>query len=467
MVVGAAGTGKSLLLQLLAEQFGAEFHVALLAGTGVGTRRSLLQNILFELNLPYRGLDEGELRLSLTDYLRPSRECPNGLLLLVDEAHTLPLRLLEEIRSLTNLVHDGVPRIRLVLAGSPLLEERFTSPKLASFSQRLAVRTYLHAFNAAETAEYVRHELGRCGQQGDGPFTADALRAVHVATDGIPRLVNQVCDHALVLAAAKKRSAIDAAIVQEAWAELQQLPAPWNEPIKATSANATSAIEFGALDDSLAVEFIAAEESDACDAAACNAAQLLIVDAERELSPSETYQVPSAAELFGDNFVEEEIIVDRFAILDPQVLADRPQVVTAVGQAFAREVPPVASESAKPKIKLADLPMAEEIAAPTKAKKGAKAGPLASQVAAARSRQSNESHTAEALAPTEEMPTIFDPALDPVYPEQDVVTADDLPTAKIVLIDPPQTSPPAPHTKEAGTGLRFRDLFSSLRRGKE
>lgn len=471
MVVGAAGTGKSLLLQLLAEQFEAEFHVALLASTGVGTRRSLLQNILFELNLPYRGLDEGELRLSLTDYLQPSRECPNGMLLLVDEAHTLPLRLLEEIRLLTNLVRDGVPRIRLVLAGSPQLEERFTSPKLASFSQRLAVRNYLHAFNASETAEYVRHELARCGLKGAGPFTADALRAVQVATDGIPRLVNQVCDHALVWAAAKKRNVIDAAVVQEAWAELQQLPAPWNDPIHLPSTSATSSIEFGALDDTSAVEFVAEEDSEDREFESDDVVSSLIVDAssEKACSPKlqQAYQVPSAAELFGDEFTEEEIIVDRFAVLDPQVLADRPQVVTAIGQAFARDVSPVIEEQVQPTIKLADLPMAEETVVPSKAKKATKAGPLALQVASVRSQQNNASHEANALAPAEEIPTIFDPALDPVYPEQDVVTPDDLRTAKRVLIDPPQTNPPAAHTREAGTGLRFRDLISSLRRGNK
>jgi type II secretory pathway predicted ATPase ExeA len=470
LVVGAAGTGKSLLLQLLAEQFESEFHVALLASTGVGTRRSLLQNILFELNLPYRGLDEGELRLSLTDYVQPSRECPNGMLLLIDETHTLPLRLLEEIRLLTNLVRDGVPRIRLVLAGSPLLEERFTSPKLASFSQRLAVRTYLHAFNAAETANYVRHELARCGSKDDGLFSSDALRAVHVATDGIPRLVNQVCDHALVLAASKKRRVIDGAVIQEAWAELQQLPAPWNEPTSAATANATSSIEFGALEEATSVEFGSDDECEELEVA--EAGEITLSSDLRPEPP-----VPSAAELFGNDFTEEEVIIDRFAAIDPQVLADRPQVATAVGQAFAREVQPIVEEPTQPAIKLANLPPSEEVIPSSKAKKAVKSGPLALQVAAARNRQSNESHKVEALAPVEELPTIFDPALDPVYPEQDAEwnvrseVADEAarPTAteaKIVLIDEAHADPPASHAKGPGSGLRFRDLLSSLRRGK-
>src|SRR5208283_5537905 len=98
LVIGPSGTGKSLLCQVVAEQFQKTFHVALLASTHLDSRRSLLQAILYELNRPYRGMDEGELRLSLVDYITLSDECDRGIVLLVDEAHHLPLRLLDEIR---------------------------------------------------------------------------------------------------------------------------------------------------------------------------------------------------------------------------------------------------------------------------------------------------------------------------------------------------------------------------------
>src|SRR5262245_15774295 len=143
LVVGPAGTGKSLLCQILAEQFRGRFQVAHLAGARLCTRRALLQNILFELKLPYREMDEGELRLSLVDHLEPRSGGPEGLLLLVDEAHTLPLRLIEEVRLLTNVVRDGQSRVRLFLAGGMALEERLASPKLESFHQRIAARCYL------------------------------------------------------------------------------------------------------------------------------------------------------------------------------------------------------------------------------------------------------------------------------------------------------------------------------------
>ena len=93
LVIGPAGTGKSLLCQILAQHFRGRFQVAHLAGARLGTRRALLQNILFELKLPYRDMDEGELRLSLVDHLEPRSGGPEGLLLLVDE---LLLKLLFE-----------------------------------------------------------------------------------------------------------------------------------------------------------------------------------------------------------------------------------------------------------------------------------------------------------------------------------------------------------------------------------
>ena len=156
MVVGPSGTGKTLLCRMLAEHFKERFKVAMLCSGRLSTRRALLQAIHYELGQPYRGMDEGELRLALVDYLTLGEDCPTGMVLLVDEAHTLPYRLFEEIRMITNLVCNGQPRVRLVLAGGPLLEERLASPKLESFSQRLVARCYLEPLSRTETQKYAK-----------------------------------------------------------------------------------------------------------------------------------------------------------------------------------------------------------------------------------------------------------------------------------------------------------------------
>lgn len=250
LLIGPAGTGKSLVCQLLAEQFRHTFAVALLANTKLCTRRALLQSILFELDLPYRDLDEGELRLSLIDFLEPSGRSRQGLLLVIDEAHTLPWRLIEEVRMITNLVRNGQPRIRLVLAGGPQLEERFASPKLDSFNQRIAARCYLQSFSREETYAYVRSQIAAVGGVPAQVFSESALRAIFAATDGIPRLINQVCDYAMLLTSVAGKPTVENNAVEEAWADLQQLPAPWQtSTAQLPLPTPSSILEFGTLDE--------------------------------------------------------------------------------------------------------------------------------------------------------------------------------------------------------------------------
>ena len=309
LIVGPSGTGKSLLCQVLAEHFQKSFQVALLASTHLDTRRSLLQAILYELNRPWRGMDEGELRLSLVDYITLNDDCGGGILLLVDEAHRLSLRLLDEIRTLTNLTRAMQPAVRLVLAGNHVLEERFASPKLESFGQRISARCYLEAFQRDETQAYIWARIMVSGGRGNEIFPAEACRMVHKATGGVPRLINQVCDHVLLLAygagpgntGCPRR--IEPAHVEAAWADLQQLPTPWNAP--ATAPSGESVIEFGGLDDdpsempSIAGKISAAEQDDG-SADAAEKTVPPIVPAEPPLDPETSRRLRHVHRLLGD-----------------------------------------------------------------------------------------------------------------------------------------------------------------------
>jgi type II secretory pathway predicted ATPase ExeA len=249
LVIGPSGTGKTLLCLLLAEQFRRSFQVAMLSSGRLSSRRALFQAILYELGRPYRGMDEGELRLAVIDHLMAGEGNSHGMVLLVDEAHTLPLRLLDEIRLLTNLARSDQPLVRLVMAGGPTLEERFASPKLDSFSQRLAARCYLEALNRTDTKDYIQSQINAAGGRGDWIFPEPTCQSTFQATGGVPRLINQVCDHALLLAYVAGRKTIEPANIEEAWADLQQLPTPWTEATKSDQAGASGVIEFGSLDD--------------------------------------------------------------------------------------------------------------------------------------------------------------------------------------------------------------------------
>ena len=117
LVVGAPGTGKSLLLAKVADSVREDFDVALLSGARICTRRALWQSILAEIGEPYRGIDEAELRISIVERIRGLAATGSGLVILVDEGHTLPTRLLEELRQLTN-IPTPMPAVHIVLGGT-------------------------------------------------------------------------------------------------------------------------------------------------------------------------------------------------------------------------------------------------------------------------------------------------------------------------------------------------------------
>ncbi|MFM2093583.1 MAG: hypothetical protein RIS70_707 [Planctomycetota bacterium] len=245
LLIGPAGTGKSLICDLLAEHFRQRYQVALLGSIHATNRRELLQAILFALHRPYKELSEGELQLSLIEHLQSSKQ---GLILIVDEAHLLGLKLLEELRVLSNLVDQGQPRVRLILSGNMSLEEKFAHPKLESFHQRVAARCYLQPLTYAETLDYVAQQIRVVGGDADTIVDESALQAIYQASGGVPRLINQVCDYALLLASLAGKTSLSAASIEEAWSELQQLPGPWQTSPSPAEAS-QMVIEFGSLDN--------------------------------------------------------------------------------------------------------------------------------------------------------------------------------------------------------------------------
>jgi hypothetical protein len=232
------------------------------------------------------------------------------------------------------------------MAGLPSLEEKLTSPELQSFSQRLSARCYLTALSRTETSQYIRAQLAASQADPDQIFATAALESVFTATDGVPRLVNQLCDRALTFANLHQLDRIDGEVIQAAWADLQQLPSAWQPPRPVTtnsrsqtsSSTASSVVEFGSLEDrpaprrtpatkpivSLHDELTELDEESSPAAPPTLAAPKLAVPAAPPVPQQPVVvrrprvfsgRVPEAVDPFADRFEEEELVLDSFATL--------------------------------------------------------------------------------------------------------------------------------------------------------
>lgn len=235
ILAAAAGTGKTLLCRKLVVDLRDRYATVFLANSNFPTRRSLLQSILYELGQPYMRMPEQELRLELKTAATKVRPSKQAVLLVVDEAHLLNHKLLEELRTAACLDLDGRPLFHVVLSGQLPLEETLISPGLEALNQRVGCQVMLESLTREESAAYVAHRLRWAGGNVGDVFEPAALQMICHAADGLPRCLNQLSDHALLLAYVESERPVSEATVREALEDLKQLPLHWNEPTAAVS----------------------------------------------------------------------------------------------------------------------------------------------------------------------------------------------------------------------------------------
>ena len=249
LVVGPSGCSKSTLLSLLEKEFAGSLSTVNLNCATIDSRHELIQCLLFEMGLPFQSDNVGDLRLKLIDHLKSPEQCPEGLLLLVDEAHNLPLEVLEELRMITNMVCGSRHQIRLVVAGTRPLEEKLAHPQLESFAQRIGARCYLQPMSRTETMFFVLAQIQMSGRDGRDIFQPSALEKIFDITDGVPRLVTHLADHSLKMAAQQKLFTVESRLVNNAWHDLQQLPTTAEFQNFTADSTSGNIIEIGSLDE--------------------------------------------------------------------------------------------------------------------------------------------------------------------------------------------------------------------------
>jgi general secretion pathway protein A len=219
-LVGEVGTGKTTLLRALLEGLDVSVRTVLITHTTID-REELLRMILNDLEMPCDSLNRVQMIQSLHDLVLltfQSRLPPP--LIIVDEAQNLADDVLEEIRLLTNLEMGDTKLVQVILAGQPELERKLEKSNLRQLGQRVAVRARLQPLGPDETAAYVRHRLRVAGAQDVDLFSSTALATVWRRTAGLPRLINILCEQALVNAFGANKKRVDESLVDEAVRDL-------------------------------------------------------------------------------------------------------------------------------------------------------------------------------------------------------------------------------------------------------
>lgn len=224
-LTGEVGTGKTTICRAFLDQLPDHVDVALVLNPSL-TAPELLQVLCDELRIevPPGCTSTKELVDRLNDYLLDAHARGRRTVVIVDEAQNLRPDVLEQIRLLTNLETETHKLLQIFLIGQPELRQVLSQKGLRQVAQRITARYHLVPLARNEAADYIRHRLSVAGC-ARALFTAGALRLVYRYTGGIPRLINNLCDRALLGAYATDRNRVDARIVRHAMRELRGEPA--------------------------------------------------------------------------------------------------------------------------------------------------------------------------------------------------------------------------------------------------
>lgn len=225
-LTGEVGTGKTTVCRAFLDQLPEHVDVALLLNPPE-TPRELLLAVISELRIPLR-TPEAPLKV-LVDRLNAALLAGHAkgrrTVVIIDEAQNIRPEVLEQVRLLTNLETRTAKLLQLFLIGQPELREQLTRPSLRQVAQRITARYHLEPLSRSETEDYIRHRLTVAGCR-EGLFTAGAMKQVYHESEGIPRVINILCDRALLGAFAVDKGQVDGAMVRYAarqWRGAQRL----------------------------------------------------------------------------------------------------------------------------------------------------------------------------------------------------------------------------------------------------
>jgi general secretion pathway protein A len=215
VLTGEVGTGKTTMLECLREYLESQqAEFAFLFNSRI-TSEQFFEMIAYDLDLRCARTSKTEVLFALNHLLIQQANEGRTSVLIVDEAHNLDWDVLEEIRLLGNLENRRGKLLQIILAGQPELDRKLDAPNLRQLKQRIVLRYNLRPFMEAETIEYIFSRLEKAGMEERTVFPDDILREIHLRSQGIPRLINAICDNLLLTAFAMESHTTTIEMVDE------------------------------------------------------------------------------------------------------------------------------------------------------------------------------------------------------------------------------------------------------------
>jgi len=220
VITGEIGAGKTTLIESFLRQLDSDVVIAQINQTQVNAVE-FLQTVLVQFGFSPFKMRKAELIATLNSFLIEQYAAGRKVLLIIDEAQNLSLKVLEEIRMLSGIEATKEKVLRIILAGQPELNEKLDSSALVQLSQRVRLRFHLGALSREDLRSYVLHRLDIAGSNGREIFAEDTYPEIVRYSGGIPRLVNTLCDTAMMSACNEDRDLVTLADIASAVGELQ------------------------------------------------------------------------------------------------------------------------------------------------------------------------------------------------------------------------------------------------------
>ena len=214
VVSGNIGSGKTTVCRTLLNQLDPNTKTALITNTHI-SGKDLLTSILEEFEVDFVPGSKSRLIAQLNDYLIEELRMDNNVVLIIDEAQNLKTSVLEEVRMLSNLETENEKLIQILFLGQPELRQKLALPRLEQLRQRIAVFYHLTPLTREDTINYIRHRVKVASNSDREYFTPDALELVYRFSKGTPRLINQICDSALLTGYIREVPLINATLMME------------------------------------------------------------------------------------------------------------------------------------------------------------------------------------------------------------------------------------------------------------